>query len=67
MKDYRQMLYNQIVDLATDYIDNALYSVQDDILRHFDMWGCDTYEIDIDTDTRRLIAVAIADSLIECL
>lgn len=62
MEKAKQMIYNQIFDVARALIEDALYSVQDDVLKHFELYYCEPYEIDCDYDS---LADAITDSVID--
>lgn len=62
MNKAKQMAYNQIFDVTRALIEDAFYSVQDDILKHFEIYRyCEPNEIDVDYDE---ITDKIVDSVI---
>lgn len=62
MDKAKQMIYNQIFDVARALIEDAVYDVQYDVEKHFEAYNCDAYEIDIDFD---MLADKITDSVID--
>lgn len=61
MSKAEQMAYNQIFDVTRALIEDAFYNVQDDVLKHFEIYYAEPYEIDIDFDE---ITDKIVDSVI---
>lgn len=60
MSKAEQMAYNQIYDVTRALIEDALYDVQDDVLRHFEIYNSEPNEIEIDFDD-------ITDKIVESL
>lgn len=51
MDKTKQMARNQIFDVTRALIEDAMYCVQDDVLKHFEIYSyCEPNEIDIDFD-----------------
>lgn len=62
MDKARQIIYNQIFDVARALIEDAFYDVQYDVEKHFEVYNCESYEIDVDFDE---IADKITESVID--
>ena len=58
MSKAEQMIYNQVFDVTRALIEDAFYDVQDDVLRHFEIYNAEPNEIDIDFD-------GITDKIVE--
>lgn len=62
----RQMTYNQIYDYATERLQEALYDIQDETARHFDIYGT-MLAIELDYGTLNSIVDEITESIMYAL
>ena len=67
MDKAKQMIYNEIRATASELVENALYSVQEEILNTYEVGYCEPNEIDLDFYDYDRLADKITESVIDVI